>query len=161
MDGFEDLERRIGHALDRIGTALAAVHSMADVSATQETLAAAKKTNAELENLMESRDGTIMSLESRIKDLESRNHDLTVSEQAAREELKRLEASVESPPDEAGSAGKVEKPESSMKAELDKLHSMREADRAELDGIIGELRKLELDGVLGDIRKLLEVKANA
>ncbi len=161
MDGFEDLERRIGHALDRIGTALEAVHSMADVSEMQKTLAAATRANAKLEDLMESRDETIKSLQSRIRDLESRNHDLTVSEQVAREELERLKASVESPPDEAASAGKAEVSDSSMKAELDKLHSMRDADRAELDGIIGELRKLELDGVLGDIRKLLEVNANA
>ncbi|MCY4166937.1 MAG: hypothetical protein OXE82_01515 [Rhodobacter sp.] len=161
MDGFEDLERRMGHAFDRIGTALHAVRSGADVSAVRETLAAARKTNAELESLMESRGGAIESLEARIKDLESRNHDLTVSERAAREELERLKESVGSPPDRAAGGDVVEEPDRSREAELDKLHSMREADRAELDGIIGELRKLELDGVIGDIRKLLEAKPNA
>ena len=135
MDGIEEFERRIELALDRIGVALDAVNSTADVSATQKALAAEKKANAELEDRIKSLDEKIGSLEARIEDLQT-------SEQDARGELERLR-------EDAASVDHAQELNRSMKSELNRLSSVREADRAELDGILGELKKL------------LEVKASA
>ena len=135
MDGIEDLERRIGKAVDRIGSALESVYSVADVSAIQKALAKERKTNTELED-------RIRSQNERIRELESRIRVHIASEQAARDEAEKLKASNDPLRVEADSANEARELNRTMKSELDRLQSVREADRAELDGILGELKKL-------------------
>ncbi len=135
MDGMEELERRIEKAVDRIGSALDGLYSAADVSAMREELATARDTNAELE-------ARVRSQNEKIGELESRIQELTVAGKGANDELEKLKASIDPLRTEADRADEAQELNRSMKSELDELHSVREADRAELDGILGELKKL-------------------
>jgi len=134
MDRIGDVERRIEHALDRIGTAIDTVYSMADVNVLREALATQKDTSARLQENAGSLNGQIKALETRIQDIKA-------SEQGARDELERLQASMEPLREEAANAGKLQEINRSMRLELDRLRSIREADRIELDGILEELRR--------------------
>ena len=84
----------------------------------------------------------VQSQNEKIGELESRIQELTVAGKGANDELEKLKASIDPLRTEADRADEAQELNRSMKSELDQLHSVREADRAELDGILGELKKL-------------------
>ena len=142
MESINDVEQRIGQALDRIGTAFENVHAAAGVTELQDALAAERAAKVQLEEHVRSLGQKTNALEAKIQELKD-------SEEGAKGELERFQASMDPLREKAASADEAQELSRSMQSKLDKLSSIREADRAELDGILGELRKL------------LEVKASA
>lgn len=157
MSDFSELEQRVITALERIGSGTRSLTSAlkaaedaggkpddAALAAVQEALEAERVANAQLEErvkaIREKQDGQVEQLETRVGDLTTRL-------KQAESELARLKqvnaqlrdnnaALRQANSQGLGDAHLINK---SMQTELEALRILREADRTELDEIIGTL----------------------
>jgi chromosome segregation ATPase len=165
MSDIEELERRIAAALDRIGSgveglsaesgdaeaeAVAREEDLAEISRLTEALAAEKDANAQLEarvqDLRDKQDTVIGTLQDEVQQLREgmTHHDSDVQRiKRVNAQLRANNASLR----EANEAG-VSDPHLINKAMLSELEALRvshEADRAEMDAILAELKPLVSD----------------
>ncbi len=165
MSDIAELERRIAAALDRIGSGVEGLSAetgeaeaeagardedIAEISRLTEALAVEKDANAQLEarvtDLRDKQDTVIGALQDEVQKLreEMIRHDSDV------QRIKRVNAQLRannSSLREANEAG-VSDPHLINKAMLSELEALRvshEADRAEMDAILDELKPLVLD----------------
>lgn len=165
MSDIADLERRIKEALEKIGAgveALTAPSATPDVdpnalAAANEALEAEKLANAQLEERVKSLHQTHetqlqnmqQSHEARAKELEAQLEALKASSMDARNEVQKLRktnqhlsASLQSLRQAAEAGVEPHMINQAMMSELDGLRSLRDADRAELDAILGQLQPM-------------------
>ncbi len=154
MTDVTELEQRIAAALDRVESGLAALSgggalpSDADEAASlREALEAERAVNAQLEArvqaIREKQERLVGTLEAEVGRLRREMH----RQEAEVARLKRVNAQLrqnnralrEANRKGVGDAALIN---TAMEAELDALREVRDADRAELDAIIGELRPL-------------------
>ena len=159
MTEITDLQARITAALDRIETGIdglpakAGAESAAEVARLTEALEEERTVNAQLEErlstIKEKQDGTLDVLASEVDRLRA----LLASEEETVARLGRVNAELRA--NNAALRDAIAKGVSephlvnkSMMAELEGLRAAQEADRAELDAVLGELGALvaEADG---------------
>jgi chromosome segregation ATPase len=163
MSDIAELERRIAAALDRIGSGVEGLSAesgnaeaeardedIAEISRLSDALAAEKDANAQLEarvkDLREKQDTVIGALQDEVQKLrdEMTRHDSELHRiKRVNDQLRANNSSLR----EANEAG-VSDPHLINKAMLSELEALRvshEADRAEMDAILDELKPLVLD----------------
>ena len=159
MTEITDLQARITAALDRIETGIdglpakAGAESAAEVARLTEALEEERTVNAQLEErlstIKEKQDGTLDVLASEVDRLRA----LLASEEETVARLGRVNAELRA--NNAALRDAIAKGvaephlvNKSMMAELEGLRAAQEADRAELDAVLGELGALvaEADG---------------
>jgi chromosome segregation ATPase len=154
MTDVTELEQRIAAALDRVESGLAALSGggaqpsdAEEVASLREALEAERAVNAQLEArvqaIREKQERLVGTLEAEVGRLRREMH----RQEAEVARLKRVNAQLrqnnralrEANRKGVGDAALIN---TAMEAELDALREVRDADRAELDAIIGELRPL-------------------
>ena len=152
MSDITELERRITSALDRIGTGLARVSSgggnmAADVASLREALETEQSANAQLEErvkaIRDRQEETVSALEAEV----ARLREAATKHDGELQRLKRINDQLrqnnralrDANEQGVGDAHLINK---SMTTELEALRDSREADRAELDQVLGELKPL-------------------
>ncbi|MGB8621487.1 MAG: hypothetical protein WCD16_01595 [Paracoccaceae bacterium] len=164
MSDISELERRISAALERIGAgaeALAAARAKAaeEAAATQpaqedpqlaemrDALEAEKTANAQLEErvkaIRDKQESQVAHLEERVARLTARSAEVEAEvERLRRVNTKLRESNKALREANAEGLGDAHLINTAMQTELDALRVQREADRSELDQIIGELAPL-------------------
>jgi uncharacterized protein (DUF885 family) len=156
MNDITELERRITAALDRIGAGISGIggsgDSTAETAKLREALEAEQTVNAQLEErvkaIRDRQEQTVSALEAEV----ARLREAAGQHQAELQRLKRIGAQLrqnnvalrEANEQGVGDAHLINK---AMLTELDALRTTREADRTELDAILGALKPL-LEGGL-------------
>ena len=154
MTDVTELEQRIAAALDRVESGLAALSGggaqpsdAEEAASLREALEAERAVNAQLEArvqaIREKQERLVGTLEAEVGRLRREMH----RQEAEVARLKRVNAQLrqnnralrEANRKGVGDAALIN---TAMEAELDALREVRDADRAELDAIIGELRPL-------------------
>jgi chromosome segregation ATPase len=170
MSEIAELERRITSALDRIGAGVeklgprgavpvasdtssaektvdAEAASGAEVDALREALASEKVVSAQLEErikaLRERQEAQITALKAQVDELKTAAREATNKLQQSRSTNQQLQTALQS----LRQAGADAMPEphlinQAMMSELEGLRSIRDADRAEMDAILGSLKPL-------------------
>ena len=160
MTEITELQARITAALDRIGTGMEALAQGggagdgAEVARLTEALEEERTANAQLEErvrtIKEKQDGTVEVLAGEVERLRT----LLATEEAAVTRLSRVNAELRANNTalrEAIARGVAEPHlvNKSMMVELEALRTAQEADRAELDAVLGELNALVADAARG------------
>ncbi len=154
MTDVTELERRIAAAFDRMESGLAALSGggaqpsdAEEAASLREALEAERAVNAQLEArvqaIREKQESLVGTLEAEVGRLRREMH----RQEAEVARLKRVNAQLrqnnralrEANRKGVGDAALIN---TALEAELDALREVRDADRAELDAIIGELRPL-------------------
>ncbi len=154
MTDVTELEQRIAAALDRVESGLAALSGggaqpsdAEEAASLREALEAERAVNAQLEArvqaIREKQERLVGTLEAEVGRLRREMH----RQEAEVARLKRVNAQLrqnnralrEANRKGVGDAALIN---TALEAELDALREVRDADRAELDTIIGELRPL-------------------
>lgn len=163
MSEIAELERRITAALDRIGAGLERLDAAAAATDTppaedvppdtgeadslREALAAEKEANTQLEErikaLHSQQETRVKELEEQVGDLKSGAREAGAQLQQLRKTNQQLQISLQSLR-EAGADSTTEPHliNQAMMSELEGLRSIRDADRAEMDAILGSLKPL-------------------
>ena len=157
MAEISELERRIKDALDRIGAGVehltvpttsdpADSVDSAEFAALQEALEAEKLATSQLEerikNLHAQHDEKIRALEEHVDTLKSANHEARGQVQQVQRTNQHLSASLQSLREAAMQGIEPHLINKAMMSELDGLRALRDADRAELDAILGQLQPM-------------------
>ncbi|MCP3969057.1 MAG: hypothetical protein GY717_01790 [Rhodobacteraceae bacterium] len=153
MTEIADLERRIYAALDRIGAGLDGLGAAAqapgddaELQSLREALEAEKTANAQLEERVRSlhqQQGTqVAELEEQTTALKASAQEAKTQTQQLRLTNQHLQASLEQLRDAAAAGVDPHMINQAMMSELDGLRSVRDADRAELDELLGALKPL-------------------
>lgn len=151
MNDITELERRITAALDRIGTGISGISGASDSTAEtarlREALEAEQTVNAQLEErvkaIRDRQEQTVSALEAEV----ARLREAVGQHQTELQRLKRIGTQLrqnnvalrEANQQGVGDAHLINK---AMLTELDALRTTREADRTELDAILGALKPL-------------------
>lgn len=146
MSDISELERRVSHALDRIGTAAAQLQPGGgeDLSAA---LAAEREANAQLEArvtaIKERQETQVAALDAEAKELRTALVEKDALLQRMREvnaELRKSNVALR----EANAAGLADPDlvNSAVTAELEALRSLTDASRAEIDAVLSQLEPL-------------------
>lgn len=153
MTEMAELERRITAALDRIGTGLDSLGKPADDTDQQvelqelrDALEAEKTTNAQLEErvkaLHDQHDARVKELEAQVDTLKSSTIAAKGQVQQLRKTNQHLQATLHNLRTAAAAEVEAHLINQAMMSELEGLRSIRDADRAELDEILGALQPL-------------------
>jgi len=160
MTEITDLQARITAALDRIGTGLEGLgpgggaDDSAEVARLTEALEEERTANAQLEErvrtIKEKQDGTVQVLADEVERLRA----LLAAEEETVARLSRVngELRANNTALREAIANGVAEPHlvnKSMMVELEALRTAQEADRAELDAVLGELNALVADAARG------------
>ncbi|HCQ66550.1 MAG TPA: hypothetical protein DIU07_16005 [Rhodobacteraceae bacterium] len=160
MTEITDLQARITAALDRIGTGLEGLgpgggaDGSAEVARLTEALEEERTANAQLEErvrtIKEKQDGTVQVLADEVERLRA----LLAAEEETVARLSRVNGELRANNTalrEAIAHGVAEPHlvNKSMMVELEALRTAQEADRAELDAVLGELNALVADAARG------------
>ena len=152
MSDITELERRITGALDRIGNGLARIGKTggdmpAEVGKLREALEAEQSANAQMEErvkaIRDRQEETVGALEAEV----ARLRDAVAKHDGEMRRLKRINDQLrqnnralrDANAQGVGDAHLINK---SMTTELEALRASREADRAELDTVLGELKPM-------------------
>ena len=163
MTEITEFQARITAALDRIGAGLDglnagpahALQDSAEIARLSEALDEERTANAQLEDrvrtIKEQQDGTVEGLAGEVDRLRA----LLAAEEETVAKLARVNADLRANNTalrEAIAQGVAEPHlvNKSMMAELDALRTAQEADRAELDAVLGELNALVADAARGE-----------
>ena len=154
MNDITELERRINAALDRIDSGLgampaagAAPSDAGELATLQEALESERTANAQMEErikaIRKKKDRTTAAFEQEISRLRDEVTRLATDTQRLEKVNGQLRANNQALRDanERG-VGDPDLINTAMLTELDSLRMSREADRAELDAILGELKPL-------------------
>ena len=151
MAEIADLERRITAALDRIGAGLGALQapapvpegpSEAEFQAMQEAVEAERTANAQLEERVKTLHEQRDTLQAQLDALTAAGNDAKSQVQQLRKTNQHLQASLQTLREASASGVEPHLINQAMMSELDGLRSVRDADRAELDEILGALQPL-------------------
>ena len=149
MTEIAELERRITTALDRIGAGLDGLGGGGDDAALQElreALDAEKTVNAQLEervkSLHEQHDARVKELETEVARLKTSALEANGQVQSMRRANQHLQATLQNLREAAVAGVEPHLINQAMMSELEGLRSVRDADRAELDDILGALQPL-------------------
>ncbi len=151
MNDITELERRITAALDRIGNGLASVGGKGgasdEVAQLREALETEQSANSQLEErvraIRDRQEQTVSALETEV----TRLREASARHDGELQKLKRVNAQLRQnnqalrDANEQG-VGDPHLINKSMMTELDALRASRDADRAELDAVLGELRPM-------------------
>ncbi len=151
MSDITELERRINSALDRIGAGLGHIGGSsggsAELTRLREALETEQSANAQLEErvraIRDRQEETVGALEAEV----GRLREAAARHGAEVQRLKRINSQLrqnnqalrEANEQGVGDPHLINK---AMLTELDALRASREADRAELDAVLGELKPL-------------------
>lgn len=151
MSDITELERRINSALDRIGAGLGHIGGSsggpAELARLREALETEQSANAQLEErvraIRDRQEETVGALEAEV----GRLREAAARHEAEVQRLKRINSQLrqnnqalrEANEQGVGDPHLINK---AMLTELDALRASREADRAELDAVLGELKPL-------------------
>jgi len=149
MTEIAELERRITAALDRIGTGLDGMGGDGDDVALQElrdALDAEKTVNAQLDErvktLHEQHDTRVRELEADVAKLKTSALEANGQVQSMRRANQHLQATLQNLREAAATGVEPHLINQAMMSELEGLRSVRDADRSELDDILGALQPL-------------------
>lgn len=148
MTEMAELERRITAALDRIGAGLGGLGSgnEAALQDLRAALEAEKTANAQLEErvkaLHEQNDARIRELEEQVAKLKNSALESNGQVQAMRRTNQHLQATLQNLREASAAEVEPHLINQAMMSELEGLRSVRDADRAELDEILGALQPM-------------------
>ena len=151
MTEIADLERRITAALDRIGAGLAGLNapapvpdgpSEAEFQAMQEAVEAERSANAQLEERVKTLHEQRDTLQAQLDALTAASHEAKSQVQQLRKTNQHLQASLQTLRERSAAGVEPHLINQAMMSELDGLRSVRDADRAEVDEILGALQPL-------------------
>ncbi len=155
MAEISELERRIKDALERIESGVGKIASAPepiDVGenpefvALTEALEAEKVATSQLEervkNLHTQHDEKVRALEEHVETLKASSHEARNQVQQVMRTNQHLSASLQSLREAATTGVEPHLINQAMMSELDGLRTLRDADRAELDAILGKLQPM-------------------
>lgn len=149
MTEIADLERRISAALDRIGAGLGGLGAPvaegpgeAEVQQMHDAIEAERTVSAQLEERVKTLHEQRDALQAEVDGLKAASHEANTQVQQLRKTNQHLQASLQTLREASAAGVEPHLINQAMMSELDGLRSVRDADRAELDEILGALQPL-------------------
>ena len=151
MTEIADLERRISAALERIGAGLEGIGAPppvaegpgeAELQQMQDAIEAERTANAQLEERVKTLHEQRDALKAEAEALKSASNEARNQVQQLRKTNQHLQASLQTLREASAAGVEPHLINQAMMSELDGLRSVRDADRAEVDEILGALQPL-------------------